>query len=223
MTILFEDNHLLIVSKQPGEITQGDKTGDTTLLDTAKAYIKEKYHKPGEVFLGLPHRLDRPTSGIVVLCRTSKALTRMSALFREGKVSKTYHAIVPRIHTTDNQWHQLTHYLIRNEKQNKSYAYPTQRQGSKQAQLKYHIISHNDRYTLLEIQLLTGRHHQIRSQLAAMGLTIRGDLKYGAPRSNPDGSICLHARTISFTHPVTQQPISLTAPYPTLPLWHTFK
>ncbi len=232
MTILYEDNHLLIVNKAPGEIVQGDKTGDATLADAAKAYIKEKYHKPGEVFLGIPHRLDRPTSGVVVLARTSKALTRMTAMFRDGKVSKTYHAIVPRIapnasnkvetvrHEDNSVWYRLEHYLTRNEKQNKSYVSDKERPGSKHAILEWHELNHGDRYSLLEVRLLTGRHHQIRCQLAAIGLPIKGDLKYGAPRSNPDGSICLHARTIAFEHPVSHEQISVTAPYPDFSLWN---
>lgn len=235
MTILYEDNHLLIVSKAAGEIVQGDKTGDATLADAAKAYIKEKYNKPGEVFLGLPHRLDRPTSGVVVLARTSKALTRLSQMFRDGKISKTYHAIVPktsekRAHFLSDyqqdinhqeKWNRLEHYLVRNEKQNKSYAYHNKRPNSKHAVLEWRELNQGDRYSLLEIRLLTGRHHQIRSQLAAIGLPIKGDLKYGAPRSNPDGSICLHARNISFEHPVSHIAINVTAPYPYFPLWES--
>ena len=244
MTVLYEDNHLLIVSKAAGEIVQGDKTGDATLADAARAYIKEKYQKPGEVFLGIPHRIDRPTSGIVVLCRTSKSLTRMSNLFRDGEVHKTYHAIVPRIdaatasrlreaakqsalqgtYLEDEKagWHTLQHYLTRNERQNKSYAHTHAVPQSKHALLQWRETAQSDRYSLLEVRLLTGRHHQIRCQLAAIGLPIRGDLKYGAPRSNPDGSICLHARSIDFVHPVSKKPIHIEAPYPALPLWHVF-
>ncbi len=234
MNILYEDNHLLIVSKQAGEIVQGDKSGDRTLADDAKAYIKAAYHKPGDVFLGLPHRLDRPTSGVVVLCRTSKALTRMAQMFRESKVEKTYHAIVQKI-TPEmrgnlgikpgedlNTPHRLEHFLIRNEQRNKSYASCTARQGSKHAILEWREIDSSDRYSLLEVKLLTGRHHQIRCQLSAIGLPIKGDLKYGAPRSNIDGSICLHARSVSFTHPVAQKPVCVVAPYPALPIWQIF-
>lgn len=224
MIVLYEDNHLLIVCKMPGEIVQGDKTGDPTLGDMAKNYIKIKYEKPGAVFIGIPHRLDRPTSGAVVLCLTSKALTRMTALFRDGKVEKTYHAIVPRL--TESMagsdafaWHRLEHYLVRNEKQNKSYASREERPGSKHAALEWREIARGERYSLLEIRLLTGRHHQIRCQLAAIGLPIKGDLKYGAPRSNPDGSICLHARSVSFEHPVSHERLNIIADYPALPLW----
>lgn len=220
MEILHEDNHLLIVSKQPGDIVQGDKTGDRTLCDEAKAYLKEKYAKPGAVFLGIPHRLDRPVSGACVFARTSKALARLNALFRDGAVRKTYHAIVCRPPRQPEG--TLVHYLSRNERQNKSYAHATERPGTKRAALSYRTIGHSERYTLLEVELHTGRHHQIRCQLAAIGCPIKGDLKYGAPRSNPDGSICLHARSVSFEHPVTRRPVAVTAPYPALTLWHVF-
>ncbi|MBP3227311.1 MAG: RluA family pseudouridine synthase [Bacteroidaceae bacterium] len=220
MTVLYEDNHLLLVSKAPGEIVQGDKTGDTTLADTARAYIKEKYHKPGEVFLGLPHRLDRPVGGVVVLARTSKALTRMTTLFRDGKVRKTYYAVVARMDgEADAQWHTLEHYLTRNERQNKSYAHATERPGSKRAVLDYRRVADGERYSLLEIRLHTGRHHQIRCQLAAIGHPIKGDLKYGAPRSNPDGSISLHARSVSFEHPVSHVQVDVSAPWPQAEPW----
>ncbi len=210
---LYEDNHIIIVSKEAGEIVQGDKTGDRTLADEVKAYIKEKYNKPGEVFLGIVHRLDRPVSGIVVFARTSKALTRLNQMFREGgKIRKTYHAIVCA-RPTEKQA-TLTHWLTRNEKQNKAYAHLREVPGSKKAILDYKLIGASDRYFLLEVNLHTGRHHQIRCQLAAMHCVIKGDLKYGAPRSNPDGSICLHARHIEFEHPVSHKMISVTAPYP---------
>ncbi len=221
MNILYEDNHLLIVNKAAGEIVQGDKTGDATLADAAKAYIKETCGKPGAVFLGVPHRLDRPVSGVCVLCRTSKALTRMNNLFRTSNVQKTYHAIVCAEPPAKEG--ELIHYLSRNERQNKSYAHATERPGTKRAHLSYHLIARSDRYWLLEVQLHTGRHHQIRCQLAAMGCPVKGDLKYGAPRSNPDGSICLHARRIAFEHPVSHQQIDITAPYPTLPIWRVFE
>ncbi len=221
MQVIYEDNHLLIVDKAAGEIVQGDKTGDRTLTDDAKAWIKEKYHKPGAVFLGVPHRLDRPVSGAVVLARTSKALSRLSAMFREGKVAKTYHAIVCA--PPPKEEGILVDYLVRNERQNKSYAYDTERPGAKRAVLDYRLIAHSDRYWLLEVNLHTGRHHQIRCQLAKMGCVIRGDLKYGARRSNPDGSISLHARHVAFEHPVSHLPIDVTAPYPESDkLWMAF-
>ena len=220
MQVLYEDNHLLVVSKAAGEIVQGDKTGDRTLADEAKAYIKEKYQKPGEVFLGIPHRLDRPVSGICVLARTSKALTRLNEMFRDGKVEKVYHAIVCR--TPEPPCATLTHYLTRNEKQNKSYASLREKPNSKKAMLDYALLKTSERYALVEVHLHTGRHHQIRCQLSAIGAVIKGDLKYGAPRSNPDGSICLHARRIAFIHPIKKEPITLTAPYPSLPIWQIF-
>lgn len=212
MQVLYEDNHVIIVSKSAGEIVQGDKTGDTPLSETVKLYIKEKYAKPGAVFLGVVHRLDRPVSGVVAFARTSKALARMNEMFRTGAVQKTYWALV------QNEPKQpeatLTHYLVRNEKQNKSYAYDHERPNAKKAVLDYRVIGHTDRYHLLEVHLHTGRHHQIRCQLAAIGCPIRGDLKYGAPRSNPDGSISLHARSIRFEHPVSHQEIFVEAPAP---------
>ena len=217
MKVLYEDNHVIIVAKDVGEIVQGDKTGDTPLSETVKQYIKERYAKPGAVFLGVVHRLDRPVSGVVLFARTSKALARFNEMFREGKVQKTYWALVqtPPPHPADT----LTHYLLRNEKQNKSYAYATERPGTKRAVLDYKVIGHNERHTLLEVQLHTGRHHQIRCQLAAIGSPIRGDLKYGAPRSNADGSICLHARSIAFEHPVSHKWIEVTAEPPSTGYW----
>lgn len=220
-SILYSDNHIIIVNKAAGEIVQGDKTGDATLGDAVKAYIKEKYNKPGEVFLGVVHRLDRPVSGVVVFARTSKALSRLNEMFRTGKVHKTYHAIVcapPREPEA-----VLTHWLTRNERQNKAYAHTREVPGSKKAVLDYKLIGQSERYSLLEVNLHTGRHHQIRCQLAAMHCVIKGDLKYGAPRSNPDGSICLHARHIEFEHPVSHVQVSVDAPYPeSLGLWNVF-
>ena len=218
MEVLYEDNHIIIVNKAPGEIVQGDKTGDATLADAVKAYIKQKYAKSGQVFLGVAHRLDRPVSGAVVFARTSKALARLNDMFREGSVQKTYHAIVcappPAPQAT------LTHWLTRNERQNKAYAHQREVAGAKKAVLDYTLIGRSTRYSLLAVQLHTGRHHQIRCQLAAIGCCIKGDLKYGAPRSNPDGSISLHARRVAFEHPVSHQPISIEAPYPeSQPLW----
>ena len=233
MKVVYEDNHIIIVNKQSGEIVQGDKTGDRPLSDIVKDYIKEKYQKPGAVFLGVTHRLDRPVSGLVVFARTSKALTRLNKMFAEGDVHKTYWAIVSRsvdeerrsgstevwgTEDTDG-WHTLEHWLIRNEKQNKSYAYDRERPGAKKAILRYRAIAHSDRYTLLEVNLMTGRHHQIRCQLAAAGHPIKGDLKYGAPRSNADGSISLMARRIEFTHPVSKAPVTIEAPVPDDTLW----
>ena len=217
MQVVYEDNHIIIVSKQSGEIVQGDKTGDRPLSDIVKDYIKEKYQKPGAVFLGVVHRLDRPVSGLVVFARTSKALTRLNKMFAEGEVHKTYWAITKN--TPRDSEGTLTHWLVRNEKQNKSYAYTSEMPNSKKAILKYRMIGHSDNYTLLEVNLMTGRHHQIRCQLAAMGCPIKGDLKYGAPRSNPDGSISLMSRSVEFIHPVSKEKIVVEAPLPQDPLW----
>ena len=218
MKVIYEDNHIIIVAKQSGEIVQGDKTGDKPLSDTVKEYIKEKYQKPGEVFLGVVHRLDRPVSGLVVFARTSKALSRLNKMFAEGEVHKTYWAIVES-DKCKVMSDELNHWLVRNEKQNKSYAYDTEKPGSKKAILKYREISRGDRYSLLEVQLLTGRHHQIRCQLAKAGMPIKGDLKYGSPRSNPDGSISLLSRRVEFIHPVSKQQIVVEAPVPADNLW----
>lgn len=228
MQVIYEDNHIIVVSKQSGEIVQGDKTGDTPLSETVKAYIKEKYAKPGAVFLGVVHRLDRPVSGLVVFARTSKALSRLNDMFRNGDVHKTYWAIVSSQETGDSsleagEWHTLEHWLVRNEQQNKSYAYDHERPHAKKAVLKYRLIGHSDRYSLLEVRLLTGRHHQIRCQLAAMGCPIKGDLKYGAKRSNPDGSISLLARRVEFVHPVSKENIVVEAPLPPDSLWEKFE
>ena len=223
MEVVYEDNHIIIVNKQSGEIVQGDKTGDRPLSDIVKDYIKEKYQKPGAVFLGVVHRLDRPVSGLVIFARTSKALTRLNKMFVEGEVHKTYWAIVKKETGTRSQdtgeWHTLTHWLVRNEKQNKSYAYDHEKPNAKKAILKYRTIGQSDNYTLLEVNLMTGRHHQTRCQLAAMGCPIKGDLKYGAPRSNPDGSISLMSRRVEFIHPVSKAPIIVDAPIPQDPLW----
>ena len=217
MEVVYEDNHIIIVNKRSGEIVQGDKTGDRPLSDIVKGYIKEKYQKPGEVFLGVVHRLDRPVAGLVVFARTSKALTRLNKMFAEGEVHKTYWAIV-RNAPRDSEG-TLTHWLVRNEQQNKSYAYDRERPNAKKAILKYRVIGHTDNYTLLEVNLMTGRHHQIRCQLAAIGCPIKGDLKYGARRSNPDGSISLMARRVEFTHPVSKAAIRVEAPIPDDNLW----
>ena len=220
MEVIYEDNHIIVVSKQSGEIVQGDKTGDIPLSETVKAYIKEKYAKPGAVFLGVVHRLDRPVSGLVVFARTSKALSRLNDMFRLGEVHKTYWAIVQNRPKEDAG--TLEHWLVRNEQQNKAYAYDRERPQAKKALLKYRLIGQSERYYLLEVNLMTGRHHQIRCQLAAMGCPIKGDLKYGAKRSNPDGSISLLARRIEFVHPVSKQPICLEAPLPNDKLWQSF-
>lgn len=218
MEVLYEDNHLIIVNKAVGEIVQGDKTGDEPLSETVKRYIKEKYNKPGEVFCGVTHRLDRPVSGVVVFARTSKALERMNALFaaHEG-IKKTYWAIV--CGRPENEEGTLEHWLVRNEKQNKSYAYAKEKPGAKRAVLDYKVLAVGERYTLLSVELHTGRHHQIRCQLAAMGCPIKGDLKYGAARSNPDGGISLHARSIAFEHPVKHEQIEVVADVPENDIW----
>ncbi len=212
MEVIYEDNHLIVVNKAPGEIVQGDKTGDTPLLETVRAYIKEKYNKPGNVFCGLVHRLDRPVAGLVVFAKTSKALSRMCELFRNGGVHKTYWAIT-RNAPAEPQG-RLTHWITTVERTNKSTAHPSPRPGAKEARLSYRQIARSDRYNLLEVNLETGRKHQIRVQLSAMGCPIRGDLKYGDKRSNPDGSISLMARHIEFIHPVSGKTLALTAPVP---------
>ena len=225
MRVVYEDNHIIIVYKESGEIVQGDKTGDTPLSETVKQYIKEKYQKPGAVFLGVVHRLDRPVSGLVVFARTSKALTRLNNMFRDGEVHKTYWAIVDsgKCKVKSEEFATAEHWLVRNEKQNKSYAYDHEVPRSKKAVLRYRMIGHSDRYSLVEVQLLTGRHHQIRCQLAAIGCPIKGDLKYGAPRSNPDGSISLLSHRVEFVHPVSKEPIVVESPLPADPLWSAMK
>ena len=218
MEVLYEDNHIIAVNKTCNEIVQGDKTGDTPLSEIVKAYIKDKYNKPGEVFLGVTHRLDRPTSGVVLFARTSKALTRLNDMFKSHEqIKKTYWAIVqgcPKIPET-----RLENWLIRNEAQNKSYIAKPNANNAKKAILDYRILVRGENYTLLEVNLETGRHHQIRCQLAAIGCPVKGDLKYGAKRSNPDGGICLHARKIEFIHPVSKENICITAPVPSDSLW----
>jgi 23S rRNA pseudouridine1911/1915/1917 synthase len=218
LQILYEDNHLIAVNKRPGDIVQGDKTGDKPLSEIVKQYIKEKYNKPGNVYLGVAHRLDRPTSGIVVFAKSSKALPRLNKLFAEKEAKKTYWAVVkntpPKTHET------LTHWLKRNTKQNKSYANIKEVPDSKMAVLDYEIIKKLDNYFLLEIDLKTGRHHQIRSQLTVIGCPIKGDLKYGFDRSNKDGSIHLHARKLMFIHPVKKEKLELIAPAPNDPVWN---
>lgn len=222
MNVIYEDNHVIIVAKECGEIVQGDKTGDQPLSEAVKAYIKEKYAKPGAVFLGVVHRLDRPVAGVVVFARTSKALSRLNDMFRNGEVHKTYWAVVETKNDLlairndseemKNNFVEVSHWLTRNEKQNKAYAYDHEVPGAKKAVLKYRVIGQSQRYTLLEVQLLTGRHHQIRCQLSALGHPIKGDLKYGARRSNPDGGISLLARRVEFIHPVSKEPIAVESP-----------
>lgn len=208
--ILYEDNHLLVFNKRVGEIVQGDKTGDEPLSETLKAFIAQRDAKPGHVFMGVPHRLDRPVSGIAVFAKTSKSLERLNEIFRNGEVKKTYWALVAQ--RPDPAESELVHYLYRNEKQNKSYAYDHEKGGTKRAVLRYKVIRDTDRYHLVEVELMTGRHHQIRCQLSTIGCPIKGDLKYGFPRSNRDGGISLHARSISFVHPVRKEPLEVTAP-----------
>jgi 23S rRNA pseudouridine1911/1915/1917 synthase len=230
LEIIYEDNHIIAVSKTCHEIVQADKTGDEPLSDTLKRLIKERDAKPGNVFLGVTHRLDRPTTGVVLFAKTSKALERLNRMFSSGEVHKTYWCIVENVWgagvnvaeaTADlpPKEQDLTDYLVRNEKQNRSYAYSEPRQGAKEARLHYRVIASNERYALLEVQLFTGRHHQIRCQLANIGLPIKGDLKYGAPRSNPDGGISLHSRQAQFVHPVSKQEVVIVAPVPDDTLW----
>ncbi len=220
MQVVYEDNHIIIVYKESGEIVQGDKTGDEPLSEMVRQYLKDKYQKPGNVFLGVVHRLDRPVSGLVVFARTGKALARLNEMFRKGEVHKTYWAITrqaPRVSEGT-----LQHWLVRNERQNKSYAHDHEVPGSKEALLRYKLIGHSDRYFLLEVNLITGRHHQIRCQLAAMGCTIKGDLKYGDKRSNPDGSISLLAHHVEFVHPVSKKVVAIDSPLPHDALWQQF-
>lgn len=221
MTVLYEDNHLIIVNKASSEIVQGDKTGDKPMSEMVKEYLKEKYNKPGNVFCGVTHRLDRPTSGVVVFAKTSKALPRLNLMFRDNEVGKVYWAIVQNRPAKDSD--TLTHYLVKDERKNKSSAFDTERPNTKKAVLHYTMIAQSDNYFLLEVQLETGRHHQIRVQLAKMGCPVKGDLKYGSKRSNRDGSISLHARSISFIHPVSQNKIEITAPVPNDNLWKAFE
>lgn len=214
--ILYEDNHILIINKRVGEIVQGDKTGDEALSETLKAYIAQRDNKPGRVFMGVPHRLDRPVSGIAMFAKTSKGLERLNEMFRTGAVHKTYWALCcnePK-NNASMESTLLENYLVRNEKQNKSYIVKEGTPEAKLAKLKYRVIGHTERYHLIEVELLTGRHHQIRCQLAGIGCCIKGDLKYGAPRSNPNGGICLMARSIRFDHPIRHEEIYIEAPVP---------
>jgi len=218
LQVLYEDNHIIVVNKRPGDIVQGDKTGDKPLSEVVKSYIKEKYNKPGNVYLGVVHRLDRPTSGIVLFSKTSKALPRLNKLFQQKEAKKTYWAIVKNVPPKDSD--TLVHFLKRNPKQNKSYAHIKEVPESKKAILEYRLLKKLDNYFLLEVDLHTGRHHQIRSQLSAIGCPIKGDLKYGFDRSNKDASIHLHARELKFIHPVKKEEIHITAPPPDEVLWN---
>jgi 23S rRNA pseudouridine1911/1915/1917 synthase len=222
MEVVYEDNHIIIVNKRPGEIVQGDKTGDTPLCDIVKSWIKERYNKPGNVFLGVVHRLDRPVGGLVVFAKTSKALTRLNDMFRNGEIHKTYWAITRNCPAKEEDL--LTHYITTVERNNKSYASATPKDGAKESKLKYRVLAHSDRYHLIEINLLTGRKHQIRVQLSSIGCPIKGDLKYGDKRSNPDGSISLLSHEIDFIHPVSGNHIHVKAPLPADDvLWQSFK
>jgi len=219
--VLYEDNHIIVINKRASDIVQGDKTGDETMPDKIKEFLKEKYDKPGNVFCGVVHRLDRPTSGAVVFAKTSKALTRLNEQFRDKSTKKTYWAVVEKEPIEKSG--KLVHYLKKNEKQNKSYPSLTETPGSKMASLEYKLIAKSDKYFLLEIELHTGRHHQIRVQLSTIGCIIKGDVKYGARRSNPDGSIHLHARFLELNHPTTKELVKITAPVPNEPLWKWFE
>jgi 23S rRNA pseudouridine1911/1915/1917 synthase len=227
MQVIYEDNHIIAVSKTCNEIVQGDKSGDEPLSETLQRFIKERDHKPGNVFIGVTHRLDRPTTGIVLFAKTSKALTRLNEMFRLNQVHKTYWCIVPNVWRLSlprgarypEKEADLTHWLVRNERLNRSRAFDEEKRDAKEARLHYRVIATTDRYALLEVQLFTGRHHQIRCQLSHIGLPIKGDLKYGAPRSNPDGGICLHARRVTFVHPVSKQEVVIEADVPNDPLW----
>lgn len=218
--VLYEDNHIIAINKKPSEIVQGDKTGDEPLSEKVKSFLKKKYNKPGNVFCGVVHRLDRPASGIVIFAKTSKALSRLNEIIRDRKVKKIYWAVVH--HQPQQPEGKLVHYLIKNQKRNMSFAFQEEGKGRLQAELEYKLIGSSDRYYLMEVNLLTGRHHQIRVQLSEIGCPIKGDLKYGAARSNKDGSIHLHAREISFMHPVKQEMMNILAPPPPDPIWDHF-
>jgi 23S rRNA pseudouridine1911/1915/1917 synthase len=219
--VLFEDNHLIAVLKRSSDLSQGDKTGDISLDTEVKKYLAEKYHKPGEVFLGVVHRLDRPVSGVILYARTSKALERLNEMLREAQMKKIYLAIVKERPPEDTQ--TITHFLKKIEDQNKTYVYDKEVKGSKKASLTYRLAGRSERYYLLEIELHSGRHHQIRAQLAAIGCPIKGDLKYGYSRSNEDGSISLLARRLEFIHPVKKEKVVITAPFPDGDIWDLFK
>ena len=224
LNVLYEDNHIIAVNKTNSDIVQADQTGDTPLSEHVKAYIKHKYKKPGDVYIGVPHRIDRPVSGVVLFARTSKALTRLNKMFQEQEkeISKIYWAVVGKLPVEDHA--VLTHYLVRDSEKNRSHIYNQARSGAKEAKLEYKLLGSSQRYYLLEVKLYTGRHHQIRCQLAKIGCPIKGDLKYGASRSNENGGISLHARSITFKHPVSQKMLTITAPTPKNdPLWGVFE
>ncbi len=221
MEVIYEDNHIIVVNKRPGDIVQGDKTGDTPLVDIVRQYIKEKYAKPGNVFCGVVHRLDRPVGGLVVFAKTSKALTRLNEMFRRGEVKKTYWAVTRNEPSEPEA--RLHGYITTVERNNKSYLSPAPKEGAKEAALSYRLIGRSERFYLLEVNLETGRKHQIRVQLAGIGCPVKGDLKYGDKRSNPDGSISLMARRIEFVHPVSKERIDLTAPVPDDVVWHALE
>ena len=217
MLVVFEDNHFIAINKQPGEIVQGDKTGDEPLSEKVKKYLKVKYNKPGEVYIGVAHRLDRPVSGVVVFARTSKGLARLNEMIRDRQVKKTYWAVVKN--KPEQTEGHLVHWMEKNEKMNKSFAYKEEKSGRLKAELKYKLLASSDNYHLLEVELITGRHHQIRCQLSSIGCPVKGDLKYGLDRSNKDGSIHLHARKFEFEHPVKHIHIAVTAKAPKDPVW----
>lgn len=217
MLVVYEDNHLIAINKRPSEIVQGDKTGDEPLSEKLKVYLKEKYKKPGNVFVGVVHRLDRPVSGVVLFAKTSKSLARMNELIRDRLVKKTYWALVKN--KPEKEEDHLIHYMERNERMNKSFAYKEEKAGRQRAELKYKILASIENYHLLEVELITGRHHQIRSQLASIGSPIKGDVKYGFDRTNKDASIHLHARKMEFVHPVKLNPVVITAKAPHDPVW----
>lgn len=221
LNILYEDNHLIIINKPAGLLVQVDKDSSDSLEEQVKRFIQQRDHKPGNVYLGVPHRLDRPVSGIVILAKTSKALVRLNEKFKNGEIHKIYHAIVKNAPAQVEE--VLIHHIVRNEKQNKSYAYAIPQSKSKEAKLRYKIIGKSKTFTLLEIELMTGRHHQIRAQLTAISCPIKGDLKYGFPRSNPGGGISLHARFVMFEHPVTKEQLRIAAPYPINDVWNHFE
>lgn len=221
LDVIYEDNHIIIVNKKTGDIVQGDKTGDKPMSEDVSGFLSEKYNKPGKAFVGVVHRLDRPVTGVVLFAKTSKALTRMNEIVKERKIEKTYWAIV--LQSPPKNEDRLVNYLMKNEKLNKSYIVQETQSGATRAELGYRLIASSDKYHLLEVELFTGRHHQIRVQLSNIGCIIKGDLKYGAPRSNPDGSICLHARCLNFEHPVTHLNIHATAKVPNENLWHFFE
>ncbi len=220
MQILYEDNHIIVVNKYTGELVQGDKSGDSSLDREVKDYIKKKYKKPGDVYLGVVHRLDRPVSGIVLFARTSKALTRLNKMLQDHEIKKTYWAVV--VNRPEKESGELVHHMLRNAEKNKSTAHASPRKGTKEARLKYELLGVTNKYYLLEVDLLTGRHHQIRSQLSRIGCSIKGDLKYGAKRSNPGGGIHLHARKVKFIHPVSKIEVEILASPPQDPLWQEF-